>query len=212
VAEETGGVAGELRTFIAVELSDEVKTALGEIQAGLRARLGRAGVDRGVRWVDPAGVHLTLKFLGATPAELVAEISRRLGEALAGQARFEVALGETGAFPNARAPRVLWVGLTGDLEALALTQQRVEAALAPLGFPTESRPFSPHLTLARLNDWVPPTDRQLIGQIVQDQRPRQSERLSVTAISLVQSELGRGGARYTRLGDVALAGDAEAGG
>jgi RNA 2',3'-cyclic 3'-phosphodiesterase len=206
VDDERGAVTeSQVRAFVAVELPDEIRAALTDIRGTLSERVARAGVDRGVRWTDPAGVHLTLKFLGATSPPLLPDIERRLAEALVGQPRFSIELSGIGAFPNLRSPRVLWVGLGGDVESLAVAQRLVEAAISPLGFPTEARPFSPHLTLARLNDWVTPPDRQVIGEIVARQRWRWQGRFEVTEISLMRSELVRGGARYTQLLDLPLA-------
>ena len=168
-------------------------------RAARRRELSRAGVDRGLRWTAPDGVHLTLKFLGETSSRLLPAIERRLVESLAGQRRFPLELSGLGVFPGARSPRVIWVGLGGDLDALAAAQRQVEEAMSPLGFAPERRPFSPHLTLARLNDWGAPLERQAIGEIVAGQKWRWSGRFEATVVSLVRSELGRGGARYTQL-------------
>lgn len=194
-----------VRTFVAVELPEEVRAWLAEAQAGLAARTARAGLGRGVRWVEPSGIHLTLKFLGGTSPRLLPEIERRLAVALAGQRRFSLEASRLGVFPGLRAPRVLWVGLAGGLEELAAVQQRVEEAIAPLGFPTEARAFSPHLTLARVHESVGPAERQLLGEVVRGYSLAAARRFEVAEVSLMRSELSPRGARYSRLLAVPLA-------
>jgi 2'-5' RNA ligase len=198
--EQAGGQSGEqIRTFVAIELPPDVLAWLGESQAGVTARAVRVGVGRGVKWASPSGVHLTLKFIGGTPPELVPEIERRLGAALAGRRRFALATAGLGVFPNLRAPRVIWVGLAGELPELTVVQRQVEEAIAPLGYPAEARGFSPHLTLARVQEWVGPADRQLLGEVVRGYSLPAPRRFEVAEVSLIRSELGRAGARYTRL-------------
>ena len=151
-----------LRTFVAIELPAEVRAAIAAAQAELRGALGdRAG---SVRWVNPAGAHLTLKFLGDTPESAVPGVEAALRAALAGTAAFDLRTGALGCFPSGRAPRVLWLGLDGDLAPLTAARDAVEAAIAPLGWPTEARPFSPHLTLGRLRPEASPAERAGIGK------------------------------------------------
>jgi len=194
-----------VRTFVAVELPAEVRAWLAETEAGLSARAARAGLGRGVRWVKPSGIHLTLKFLGGTSPRLLPEIERRLAVALAGQRRFSLETSKLGVFPGLRAPRVLWVGLAGGVGELAAVQQRVEEAIAPLGFPTEARAFSPHLTLARVHESVGPAERQLLGEVVRGYSLAAARRFGVAEVSLMRSELSPRGARYSRLLAVPLA-------
>ena len=192
-----------LRTFVAVELPDQVRAAIGSAQAELRGALGaRAGA---VRWVDPAGAHLTLKFLGDTPESAVPGIEVALRAALAGASAFALRTGALGCFPSGRAPRVLWLGLDGELEPLTAARGAIEAAIAPLGWPTEARPFSPHLTLGRLRPDASPAERAGIGKAAGAIWPPPPTPLAVAAVSLMRSELGPRGARYTRLVEVSLA-------
>lgn len=189
-----------LRAFVAVELPEDVMAAVDRAQRSLAARLG----GRMCRWTRSEGIHLTLKFLGDTPADMVPEIERRLREALSGVPAFTLALAPLGVFPNASAPRVVWIGLSGDLQALHSIQRRVEEAISPLGYPTEQRPFSPHLTLGRVADFASPADRREIGAAVETASPPPQVRFDVGEVSLIRSELGPGGARYTRLANVTL--------
>ena len=143
-----------VRAFVAIELSDEARRCVGGLVAGLR----EAGV-RGLRPVNPEGVHLTLKFLGDVSMSQVDAIAAAVEGAAADAQPFDLELRGVGGFPDLRRPRVLWVGVGGDLEALQRLYSAVEAALAPLGFPPEGRAFTPHLTLARLRDGTPAEER-----------------------------------------------------
>ena len=189
-----------LRAFVAVELPEDVLAAVGRARRSLETRLAA----RAVRWTRPEGIHLTLKFLGDTPAASVPEIERRLQEALAGIPTFTLGLAPLGVFPNAHAPRVVWIGLSGDLPSLHAVRERVEEAIVPLGYPDDGRPFSPHLTLGRVADFASPSDRRDVGAAVAEASPPPQVGFEVREVSLIRSELGPGGARYTRLCAVAL--------
>ena len=112
----------------------------------------RAADLTGVRLVDPDGVHLTLKFLGNVDSSRVPALTDALDAVGEGAVPFALHLRDVGVFPDRRSPRVLWAGVSGDTEALAALARRVDDACANVGFPREQRPFSPHLTLARLRD------------------------------------------------------------
>lgn len=194
--------APSLRLFVAIELPDGVRAALERTAEALR----RAGIDREVRWVRPEGIHVTLKFLGPTPQPRLPEIERALSAAFAGARGLRLQPGELGSFGGRRNLRVVWVGVGGDTAALSALAGRVEAALAPLGFPTEQRPFAAHLTLARVRDETPPAERERIHDALQRLHVPDLPAIDVRAISLMQSELGRGGARYHALATFPLEG------
>jgi 2'-5' RNA ligase len=184
----------QLRLFVAVELPPEVREALAGLQEGSRHQCGP-----GVRWTRPEGVHLTLKFLGEVAQTQVAPIEEALAKAARGQAAFKLSLGSTGFFPNPRRPRVLWVGIEGETERLKALARRVEEELSPLGFPTEGRPFTPHLTLARLGERLGPAQREAIGSVVQSAPWRPGRPFAVDGLSLMRSRLDPAGAVYTCL-------------
>jgi RNA 2',3'-cyclic 3'-phosphodiesterase len=188
-----------LRTFISADLPSIARDALGEIQAELIRRATTAGLARAVRWTRPESIHLTLKFLGETPGDLVPRLGDRLRGELARASVVALRLSTLGVFPNARGPRVIWVGLAGDLASLGQLQRSVEVAVSPLGFPPERRPFSPHLTLGRVNETASPRSREEIGRLVLETSPPPSVEFVVGEVSLMRSELTRGGAIYTRL-------------
>jgi 2'-5' RNA ligase len=179
-----------MRTFIALELSDPVRQALAEIQQKLR------GPIRGARWTRPEGTHLTLKFLGESDPTQVKAISAALDEIGSGFNPFTLILSGVGAFPRMSNPNVIWVGMEENAELSAL-QKAVEDFIAPLGFPTEKRPFRSHLTLARLSGEYWP----------QDLRDRFQKMASVCAgitwaidrVVLFRSELKPSGAIYTQI-------------
>jgi 2'-5' RNA ligase len=138
------------RLFVALEPPEPVRRRLGALAADLRRGAGRAADE--VRWVEAEKVHLTLQFLGAVPEERVAAVEEAVRAAAAGARPLSLEVKGAGGFPNARRPRVLWAGLGGDVEALAALAADLGRRLAPLGFPPEDRPFSPHLTLGRARD------------------------------------------------------------
>ena len=137
----------QIRAFIAVELPPAVREAVEGVVRELRS-----GIGDGVRWVRPEGVHLTLKFLGDIDAGSVPAVSRAMAQCAASAAPFDLFLEGVGVFPNARRPRVIWIGLGGALEPLLALQHSIDRELEGLGFARERRPFTPHLTLGRVRD------------------------------------------------------------
>ncbi len=183
-----------VRCFVAIELPAEARQCIGGLVAGLR----EAEV-RGLRPVNPEAVHLTLKFLGDVPASQVDAVAAALEGAAAAAHPFELALRGLGGFPDLRRPRVLWVGVGGDLEALQRLYEALEAALAPLGFPPEGRAFTPHLTLARLRDGTSPQERARAASQLTSLEWEEGAMVPVGGVSLMRSTLRPGGAVYSRL-------------
>lgn len=136
------------RLFVAIEIPEAVKKKL----RGLQEELKRVGA--GVKWTDPGGVHLTLKFLGGVEVDRIGDLVQVLEDIGKRFSPFWVRVGGTGAFPNPRRPRVLWVGIEKE-KSLWDLQRRVEEGLQALGFPKEDRAFSPHLTLGRIRNPKP---------------------------------------------------------
>jgi 2'-5' RNA ligase len=130
-----------MRLFFAVELPSDVQASLG--------RLKPTDENRDYRWADPSLLHVTLAFLGQQPEDRL-DVLRQVGAAAASASRTGILkLGQPGSFGARNAPRVLWVGLAGDLAALEELQDRLDAGLRQAGFDLEQRPFRPHITLAR---------------------------------------------------------------
>lgn len=183
-----------LRLFVACELPTEATDALAQIQETLRSR-----VPSRLRWVRPEGIHLTLKFLGSVPASRVREIEERLAGAIDEAFALSLRIGPLGSFGGRQRLRVIWVGLEGDVEELAAIADKVEDALTPLGFPRENRRFAPHLTLARVPDEVPPSERERTADLLPTVEPPARPSFTVAGVSLMQSFLQPSGARYERL-------------
>jgi 2'-5' RNA ligase len=178
------------RLFLGVPLSDPLRDALGE-----HLRRALPGGIPG-RAVVPANWHLTLRFLGDTHAEQHRLLVDALEKAPLGP-RFSMVLGGLGAFPRPRRAGVLWVGVgegAADLKRLAAL---AEEAARHAGFPAEKKPFSPHLTNARLN---PPRDVESVVAAA----PAFGGRMEVDAVVLFRSHLGSGPPRYEQMRTFAL--------
>jgi 2'-5' RNA ligase len=184
-----------LRTFVAVETSEEVRSALETVQASLRRQRVRA------RWVHPAGMHLTLKFLGGIAADQVPRAADALRRAADGQAGFSLTVAGIGVFPDLRRPRVVWAGLSGGMTPLAALQIRVEDELAAVGFPREERPFRAHLTIGRCSE---PAAPEAMAEAVRILSGRCFGAFEVRELVLFQSELKPEGAVHTALARAGL--------
>src|SRR5688572_14917064 len=134
------------RLFIAIDISDEVRSAI-DVYA---KRLMEVRAD-GVRWEKSEKLHLTLKFLGDTAIEKIPEIGTALAEIAAEHNAFDLIIERTGLFPTPQKARVLWIGVRSN-ETLNALHTDIEDRLEPMGFPKEPRRFDPHLTIARIRD------------------------------------------------------------
>ena len=188
---QAGPSGPSLRLFVACELPGETREALAAVQRLLQER----GAE-GPRWVRPEGIHLTLKFLGEVPARRLKAIEAALERAVREPFSLSVRLGRLGSFGGSTGLRVVWVGLEGDVEALARLAARVEGALQPMGFPRERRPFAVHLTLARVKEGASPEDRRRLFDLVRSLELPPLPGATLEAVSLMQSTLEAGGARY----------------
>ena len=135
-----------IRSFIAVDLPEETRKLLEDIQRELK-QCGAA-----VRWVKPRSIHLTLKFLGNIQPAQVEDIALAVAQEIRDQPPITLRPAGLGAFPNLRKPRVIWIGMEGEVQRLNGIQARVENSLEPLGFAREKRGFRPHLTIGRVKD------------------------------------------------------------
>ena len=190
----------EIRTFVAIELSEGIKSELTRVQEMLKEKIATPHL----RWVDPAKVHLTLKFLGNVPLDRIQEITAALKEACAGFSPFVMEVSGLGCFPSTNSPRVIWVGVQEETDRLKRLQERVEERLAILGFKPERRPFSPHLTLGRVRKGARAGARRIIGGIVCATSVGDLDQMEVGEISLMKSKLLPSGAQYSRLETIPL--------
>ncbi len=190
-----------VRSFVAIELPDELKREL----VGLVDRL-QADSPPVARWVDPASIHLTLKFLGDVAADRLDVVMAALTVAVERLVLFRLEVGGLGVFPSPDRVRVVWVAVSAETDRLQELQRAVDGAMEKLGFPGESRPFTPHLTLARLRDRARPDERQAVGRLVTAGEFTAATPLDVDAVHLMRSRLTPGGPVHDRTGSVRLAG------
>ena len=184
-----------MRSFIAIEIPDDIKKELIEAQS----RLKSSGVE--ASWPRPEGIHLTLKFLGEVPETGILKIMEGLRQSVAGTAPFRLNVEGIGACPGPKNARVAWIGLSGDTETLKRLQAAIENAMGRLGMEHEERAFKPHLTLGRIK-YIRSRDRWL--KALEEMRDIKLSGFDITSISLMKSELKPSGAVYTELGRVEL--------
>jgi 2'-5' RNA ligase len=189
----------EVRCFIAIELPDQVKRDLRELQAQLRA-----ASQAPAKWVDPNNIHLTLKFLGNVAAGRINEIAQAITEAVRGTSPFSIEVRELGVFPNPRRVQIVWVGVGGEVDKLSSLQQRIEQGLGKLGFAPENRRFTPHLTLARIRERATPQERERLGQLIAETDFEASQSFTVDSVKLMKSQLTPEGPIYSRLSSAEL--------
>jgi len=189
----------QIRSFIAIELPQNVKNELAQLEDELERP-----DHRFVKWVNPRAIHLTLKFLGNVPLKQIPEISNAIERASKGIPPLHLQIASLGVFPNANRPRVLWVGIKGETDSLQGLQRKIDSALVSLGFTEEKRPFTPHLTLARVREGASIIDRKGFGELVMSINFESKHPISVEAINLIKSQLTPEGAIYTCLLTVKL--------
>jgi 2'-5' RNA ligase len=189
----------QIRSFIAIELPEEAKEGLAKLKKELER-----DEHKFVKWVNPRGIHLTLKFLGNIPSKQVAEITEAIKGAAQGISPFHLEIGGLGAFPSLRQARVFWVGIGGEVEKLSKLQQNIDSALAALRLAKEERSFVPHLTLARIRQGASPLERRSFGELVGSTIFEDKYHVTVESISLMRSQLTPAGAIYTCLSLVGL--------
>lgn len=189
-----------IRTFIAIELNDNLHRALADVQA----RLKRDPAARLIRWVAPANVHITLKFLGDVDATRMPALQNALAEACKSISPFSLSLAGLGAFPNTRRPNNIWVGATGQIDIAVRLAQKIDDACAALGFEREERSFTAHLTLGRVKRDVSPGERVSIGAMIDAAKIGTLGELHVDHVSVMKSELRPGGSVYSQLAMIRL--------
>lgn len=188
-----------VRSFIAIALSSEIQARLTQVSTELQAQL--KGVP--VRWVPVENIHLTLKFLGDVSTTNLEMLKSSLQGEVAGHNPFEISVGDLGAFPNLRRPRVIWVNVQAPFE-LSAVQHGIEAQMGRLGYPPEERPFHAHLTLGRVARTASPQDLQNIFIVFSKYKIGFLGATRVLTVNLYKSDLKPGGAVYTCLYQAAL--------
>lgn len=189
------------RTFIALELDEALQRHLEGVIRQVARQLPA------LRWVDPAGIHLTLAFLGELSDEQIAEAMNATEVAARNVPPFEYGLTSPGIFGSPRQPRVVWIGIDEPSGKLRQLHRALNAELEQRGFAVDTRPFSPHLTLSRVKAPLKPEEQAILQQFLNNKHSNSgSSAYRVKQISVMKSELSREGARYTSLRDYALNG------
>jgi RNA 2',3'-cyclic 3'-phosphodiesterase len=194
-----------MRIFVAIELPEDLRLALSELRTFFGAPAEAA------KWVAPDLLHITMRFLGQISEDQLRSVEAAAGAAGASTGPFTLEAGLPGAFPNQRNPRVLWVGLGGEsgLESLQKLHDVLEVDLVQRGFKGEDKRFSPHITVARVRERAGSEARHALGQALADVRSRPigpSRTFPVEQLTVMRSDLGPGGPRYTPLSRIALSG------
>lgn len=181
------------RAFIAIDLPERIRASIGTAQETLKSYGFR------VKWVRPESIHLTLKFLDNIDVDRTDAIANAMRLAVRGRAAPSLSARGLGIFPNARRPRVIWVGLGGQVDHLKSLQQALDGHFADLGFPAERRPFKGHLTLGRVRGKIA-VDR--LQEALAKLNAFESEDFEANRIILFKSELRPTGAVYTQVKQV----------
>lgn len=181
-----------IRSFLAFELPKEISETLGDvIEEGRKASLP-------VRWVRPANIHLTIMFMGNVAEARITPICRAVDPICRGYAPFRVGVKGIGLFGGRRHPRVLWIGLAGDVDRMASLRDDLQQGLLPFGIKGEERPFRPHLTLGRFRDGTQGGGGALDDLLGRYEALTGPECL-LKELTLFRSDLKPGGAVYTRI-------------
>ncbi len=180
-----------IRAFLAADPPREVLDEIARIQDRFKK------VIKGeIRWVRPEGIHLTLKFFGYISESDIENISLVVKNNTGGVRPFKLNIRKAGVFPGASRPRVLWLGIDGDVSTLIGLQREIDLGLQAYGFKIEERPFKPHLTLARIKE-----PKGLIGlaKIMEKSEDHAAGSFTVEGLNFFKSELRPQGAIYTKL-------------
>jgi 2'-5' RNA ligase len=183
-----------MRCFIAIEMSETVKSALSVIEEEFK----KSRAD--VKWVNPENMHLTLKFLGNIKEEIVEKIINIMKRICSHYSPFNLEIKSVGMFPNRKSPRVLWVGVE-DNNVLKTFQEEIDNGMASTGFEREDRKFTPHLTLGRFRS---SRGNEPLLEAIKLHEKDHFGSINVKSIFLIKSDLSPAGARYTEISEISL--------
>ena len=188
-----------IRCFAAVPVDAAILETIG----GIQHRLDRRCQSSGVKWVNPRHIHLTLRFFGNVPTAHIADLKIAMEQACRGILQFELKAENTGCFPSWDKPRVIWVGLAGNLAPLLALKANVDAQTASFGDKDESQAFMPHLTLARIKTNSPHEMRE-IGEKVRTLTVGAIGKWTAAQMHLFKSRLTPQGPEYEILATIPL--------
>jgi 2'-5' RNA ligase len=186
------------RTFVAVEISGPIRARARELIAAL------AGTTADVKWVEPHNLHLTLKFLGEVHEREIAEVCEAAERGAGEVEPFDLEVRGAGAFPTAARPRTVWLGAGAGAEPMIVLHDRVEAALAELGYRQEHRRFQTHLTIGRVRGGGPGIEE--LGKLLVEHADFAAGRMTVQKATVFCSTLTAAGPIYEVLGTAPLGG------
>lgn len=187
-----------VRTFVAVEISSEIRTRAAQLMAKLNSTAAK------VRWVEPHNLHLTLKFLGDVDLLEIPELCQAVTDAVADLPPFEIEARGAGVFPDLSNPRTVWLGIGRGTDEMVELHAAVERSLTGLGFRRDQRRFRPHLTIGRVRGAGPGNSE--LAERVAEQADFSGGVASVEEVVVFSSELGREGPTYEMLATAALNG------
>jgi RNA 2',3'-cyclic 3'-phosphodiesterase len=185
---------GVFRAFIPIELPDRIRILLGQVIDQLESQVPEGSV----RWVPPENVHLTLKFLGDVSESNYEVLTTLLETQSQHYQPFNISVGGLGSYPNEKRPRVIWIGVEAKSELYSL-QKSIDAETVRLGYASEARDYTPHLTVGRVSRNLPSQEIRTIGDTITKFEVGFLGVVQVEALHLYRSDLKPGGAVYTRL-------------
>ena len=184
------------RLFIAIQIPEEIKTAIG----GIIDVLKKSGTD--VRWVKQENIHVTLQFLGETDEALIPEISEALKKRLSSYPPFYITIAHVGCFPDKRRPRVIWVGIEESASLINLYKD-ITDEMSRFGYQKEERNFTAHLTIGRIKS---NKNIHALFERFDEISTTNFSDFSVQHVTLMKSELNSSGAKYCSLAEIPLSG------
>lgn len=192
--------AESYRLFVSLPVPAKVRRTITEFARDLDVQMPREAV----RWTPFEQIHVTLKFLGKVDSSAVPELEGALKGAVEGIRAFELRIAELGAFPSRKNPRVIWIGLGGDLDALLRLQTQVADAVARWCEKDESRKFAPHLTIGRVRDPQNRSQKRISAALQRANAP-EAEPWRTEQLLLMRSQLSPHGATHSILREFPLA-------
>ena len=187
-----------IRSFLAFEIPTEIRDTVSFIYNGLK------NTDLNVRWVKEENIHITLVFMGNVDEKDIDPMGRLLEKACNKYGPFLIRVKGVGVFSSIRSPRVLWIGMEGDIERMRHFRDRIQKDLKRFGIKEEKRRFSPHLTVGRFKRGFNKTDK--LRSLIEEYRDTASPDSMVRELVLFKSELRPEGAVYTKLNSWSLQG------
>lgn len=188
----------EIRSFLAFELPEDIKGIVSRVSGEMK----KSPLD--VRWVNVDNIHLTVIFIGNISEDRLADMDRGIKDVCHYYGPFDISLSGAGVFSSRRNPRVLWIGLAGDIERMSLFRNSLQESLEPFGIKVEKRRFNPHLTLGRFRKGA--KSGVHLDKILLEYRNLNSPGQPISELVLFKSDLKPSGAVYTKLNEWPLAG------